>query len=460
MANFDLDDDYKKIVKLLVDYYQKYHVLNGELLKDKELLNLKEASENEVSFEEVGITKLMEYCKCIDLRAIRIRDQIQSAEQSLESLKKSKIFKHSFIAKLLLPVNGKYELMQKAISAGLKHKFGDSWIFQAIIMTQKKAERKDQEAHVNQQEAELSCTLENMSIEDSLVAVISVSTFNPKGKHRGEDRENYKNVLQEVPPISLHHIQEPVWTKVDAQEEETSTASSSTAEGEQLTTPKKKIPEKKGISPGPSPVLASVIFPSKFNVTSPNKEAAIAFNEYFLKKEDFSVAGTLPDELQGRFYCCKLSAIKTFKVSKQVEICGSGHGDFLQFLSFSFHGHHSSYTDEQKLEEIKAFIKCVEDNCEREKLPAIIGGDFNLDIKKLENENIKIFNRYERPQHIDFLCIVCFDKFETKISMLEASGSTYVRRRNGTTHPFYYEYLMLHRSQKTDDSGHLVSTHA
>ena len=94
----------------------------------------------------------------------------------------------------------------------------------------------------------------------------------------------------------------------------------------------------------------------------------------------------------------------------------------LKFLSFSYH----CSLEKNKEYRIQQFISKVTETCEEKRLPAIIGGDFNYDIRKITEwpdinpQDIRIYP--ETPaskKSIDFICVVHGESFETTITMLD-----------------------------------------
>ncbi len=159
---------------------------------------------------------------------------------------------------------------------------------------------------------------------------------------------------------------------------------------------------------------------------SPSGDAGLASHEVFLK--ELGVPSGMVNPFPNRVYCLKFATnINNFEVIKH----GNGPPEVieskntLEFLSFSYHGYHK-VSHEHKLKHIKKFIKFVGKCCRTERLPAVIGGDFNYDIRKIEwmpRDEIKVFGgTSSEHRSIDFLCTVCENAFETQMVMLPFVG--------------------------------------
>ena len=207
-----------------------------------------------------------------------------------------------------------------------------------------------------------------------LSASVSVSTFNIKGTTVGDE---YKEFLKEVfitLNCDLHHIQECLWNPW---------------------------------SKNGHDILAG------YSVESTSTEeihAGIASDLSSLTRKDMGISNSF---LSKRSFFSKFSAIMTYEclTRKQSAIP-------LKFLSFSFHGSHK-VTDGEKVQQISQFFEFVIKCCRAEELPAIVGGDFNYDIRMIEaiQKDVRIFGEPVSVRVIDYLCIVCGYTFETKMTM-------------------------------------------
>ena len=129
----------------------------------------------------------------------------------------------------------------------------------------------------------------------------------------------------------------------------------------------------------------------------------------------------------------------------------------VQFLSFSYHA-----IRHPKVKDITDFISevmclCDEEQCQ---LPAIIGGDFNYDIKDIDNwpEDIKPHIQFcagtpEPQRSIDFLCVVYGERFKTKMILpetlttrLDIAEEARAARFDSdvTTHPALFGHILLY----------------
>ena len=228
----------------------------------------------------------------------------------------------------------------------------------------------------------------------SRVAVVSVSTFNMKGTVQ---HDTYKRFLRDIfgtLNCDLHHLQELLW-KED------------------------------------SNIWSRRIFPDDCDVdvkaTKRKEGAAINNAGIALKRDRIEVVDKFEYTDRERLYCCRIQVTDTFQIHEEKRKRKISRikksSQYLRFLSSSYHGK-SSIIDKFKEENIKGLIQAVKQWCEEEKLPAIIGGDFNYDIRKIrdfkDDPNIQIYcsESKHRPDTIDFLCTVHEDSYDTKMTLV------------------------------------------
>ena len=106
----------------------------------------------------------------------------------------------------------------------------------------------------------------------------------------------------------------------------------------------------------------------------------------------------------------------------------------LKCLYFSFHGQTSFTNHQQKLEEIMSFFEYAQKNCIKFQLPALIGGDFNYDLRMFSSDVAQVYdNDFKERLHwlenilcflipgrssdcdIDYFCTICSTEFRTKL---------------------------------------------
>ena len=144
----------------------------------------------------------------------------------------------------------------------------------------------------------------------------------------------------------------------------------------------------------------------------------------------------------------------------------------VKFLSFSYHGSRK-VSDKKKKNYITQFISTVMKFCDEQKRPAIVGGDFNYDIRRITwtdkiKPHIQICAGSPEPHtSIDFLCVVHGETFQTKIVMpktlltrldvakdgldiakegLEEDQAAELEKIKGkiTTHPALFGHILLY----------------
>ena len=221
-----------------------------------------------------------------------------------------------------------------------------------------------------------------------LLSVVSVSTFNIKGTVQNNEYKGFlMNAFSRL-RSNLHHIQECIWSQ-------------------------------RGVW-----IKESILSGYKIRI-SPSGDAGLASHIMFLKQQ--GPPSGMRNPFPKRVCCLKFSTKINFEVVKhEMGLPSVEESDkILEFLSFSYHGYHK-VPKEHKIMHIKKCINFVGKCCRAEKLPAIIGGDFNFNIRKIDwtsQDKIKIFGgTSSRHRSIDFLCTVCEDAFETKMVMLPFVG--------------------------------------
>ena len=263
-----------------------------------------------------------------------------------------------------------------------------------------------------------------------LVSAVSTSTFNIKGKVQND---SYKKFLERVFGLlkcSLHHLQECTWKS-------------------------------------PSVWAIKSILPDhlvSLNLVDGTVvgEAGIAGLSGVLdliQPSGWSAGfGPFPDRIHYRI-------IKSIRTLEVISIPGqhpmvNPSETKLDFLSFSYHGRYK-VKNSQKKEQIVKFIEYVGACCREQGLPAIVGGDFNFDIRKIpwqEQHKIKIFGgTSEQHSSIDFLCTVHGETFETKMGMMWpffgyldiAQLATPDLAGKITNHPPYFGCLYLYKDLPT-----------
>ena len=228
-----------------------------------------------------------------------------------------------------------------------------------------------------------------------LLSMVSASTFNIKGTIQNDEFKSFLMKAFSMLRSNLYHIQECIWSETG-------------------------VWVKKNILP-----------PADYKIRiSPSGDAGIASHTRFLKElgpPSGMVSSFLTSVLKSfasRAYCLKFSTNITYEVIKP-EWVVTRSSKTLKFLSFSFHGYHKK-SPEFKTLYIKRFIEFVGKCCRAEKLPAIVGGDFNYDIRKINWERrhrIKIFGGTSNSHRsIDFLCTVYENAFETRMAMIPFVG--------------------------------------
>lgn len=224
-----------------------------------------------------------------------------------------------------------------------------------------------------------------------LEALVPVSTFNIKGTVQSNAYKKFLQTVFQNLPCQLHHLQECIW---------------------------------RGTSNVWLGLHVQQILPLGFVVSStPTKDAAIACdlkNLTLVEKLNFPNNSSV----RNRICACKMSAIFTRELiwsDDYFEV--TVRKNALEFLSFSFHGYYK-ISNQQKVRDITSFIQYVVWWCEQKRLPAIVGGDFNYNIKDIAwspqlQQKIKIFGGTNLDySSIDYLCVVCGNMFPTKMAMM------------------------------------------
>ena len=170
------------------------------------------------------------------------------------------------------------------------------------------------------------------------------------------------------------------------------------------------------------------------------KDAAIAWNNTTLQKDECSsliLPLILPldgTRLKDRVAVAILSVKDTKELVKKRDGSTEERSSSakLKCLLFSFHGWYRC-NDNQKMKDILFFFKYVRNCCRAAQLPAIVGGDFNFDLRKFASKATESGKKRLRKlvnticstvvgrrseSEIDYFCTVCSNEFPTKL-MLE-----------------------------------------
>ena len=232
---------------------------------------------------------------------------------------------------------------------------------------------------------------------NSRVAVIPVSTFNMKGTVQNNAYKHFLEGVFSKLGCNLYLLQELLWVVTSK------------------------------IWVGNSKIWTGRIFPDcAIDIRATRREAGVVINGAGIAVRSLDMVDFDNKYLRGRICCCRIIVPRTFKVQTHLFlgkrrsrlVCVKDSSEYLHFLSFSFHGHHK-IRKECKESNIKTFIEHVRECCERERLPAIIGGDFNYDIRNIrweKEDHIEIYS--PRRPAIDFLCTVHEDTFATKMTLV------------------------------------------
>ena len=222
----------------------------------------------------------------------------------------------------------------------------------------------------------------------SQVAVVSVSTFNIKGTVQHDTYQRFLRDTFSTLNCDLHHLQELLW------KDDSNIWSLNIFPG-------------CAVDIGATEREAGVAI-----INAPNRNTIKVVDKHFTDHERlYSCRIQVADKLQ---ICVEEERIYPVKESRQ----------YLQFLSFSYHGRFRATKEEDKIRNIGEFIDLVKECCEDHYLPAIIGGDFNYDIRDIralqDDPNIKIYcsESEHRKKTIDFLCTVHEDTFKTRMTMV------------------------------------------
>ena len=205
----------------------------------------------------------------------------------------------------------------------------------------------------------------------------------------------------------------------------------------------------------------SAILPGHSVSVSNSKEAGLATRQVFLQQQPLV---TLQVDFDFMRRCETIVTVNfTYKVTlingvPQFE----QSSERMRFLAFSYHGFYKITRDE-KCAKIIAFFNYVGGCCDYKQLPAVVGGDFNLDItdgdyiKNQANCDLEFYGGYSTEfSSIDFICLVNKSKYPTKMEMFpdiyyfESSDyREYAHQAiqdNLTNHIPYYANMVLTKS--------------
>lgn len=269
-----------------------------------------------------------------------------------------------------------------------------------------------------------SLELNSESESNYLFSFVSAVTFNIKGRcQNAAYREFLRRVFMKL-ECQIYHIQECTW-----------------------------VPRSK---------FWGTVLPECHVMSHNNLEAGLAYYKGQDQPRPLGAAGVDHD----RAYYQKFTTTSSTIINCDMEVYDvSGRG--LMFLSFSFHGRHKADRDRKEMEIIE-FFQLVINRCKKEKIPAIVGGDFNYNIRLIASDlpEVRIYGgTCPGKRSIDFLCVVCGDNFDTKMSMLFSPNSFYLSEddikkhipenlvaNKITNHVPYFGIICLYKEEDTTDT--------
>ena len=264
---------------------------------------------------------------------------------------------------------------------------------------------------------------EEQQEECLLVAVVSVATYNIRGTVQNDLYREFLQAVFQYLDQDLYCLQECIW-----------------CDGSNIW---------------------SAILPGHSVSVSNSKEAGLATRQVFLQQQPLV---TLQIDFDFMRRCETIVIVNfTYKVTLINGVPRfEQSSERMQFLAFSYHGFYKISHDEKRAK-IIAFFNYVGGCCDYKQLPAVVGGDFNLDItdgdyiKNQANCDLEFYGGYSIEfSSIDFICLVNKSKYPTKMEMfpdiyyLESSDyREYAHQAiqdNLTNHIPYYANMVLTKS--------------
>lgn len=261
---------------------------------------------------------------------------------------------------------------------------------------------------------------EEQQTECFLIAVVSVATYNIRGTvQNGLYKEFLQAVFQHLNQ-DLYCLQECIW-----------------CDGSNIW---------------------SAILPGHSVSVSNSKEAGLATRQVFLQQQPLVTFQVDYDFMR------RCETIVTVNFTYKVTLINGvpqfeQSSERMQFLAFSYHGFHKITRDEKRAK-IIAFFNYVGGCCDHVQLPAVVGGDFNLDvmdgdyIKNQANCDLVFYGGYSTEfSSNDFICLVNKSRYPTKIEIFPKiyyfESSDYRKYANPTiqdklpNHVPYYADIVL-----------------